>query len=108
MLAAKSISKLATSLLLCLPLSATYGQSSSLLQLCDPVQLLLGSHHTTDSIAQQGKVTATLMQTRRIDEMPIFCKMEERIGAAAQTMVRLRLGSADYVDYLEGKRLSPP
>lgn len=34
----------------------------------------------------------------------IFCRLEEQLDRAVGTAVRFRLGSVDYVDYLEGKR----
>ncbi len=35
---------------------------------------------------------------------PIFCKIEHKMSLNAKIPIRIRLGSVDYVDKLEGKR----
>jgi hypothetical protein len=36
-------------------------------------------------------------------ELPFFCKIEFKMDKKSATPIRIRLGSAAYVDYLEGK-----
>jgi len=38
------------------------------------------------------------------EELAFFCRLEVKLEEAAGLPVRFRLGSVDYVDYLEGKR----
>ena len=38
-----------------------------------------------------------------VNQLPIFCKIEHNMSKKARLPVRMRLGSVDYVDYLEGK-----
>lgn len=40
--------------------------------------------------------------------LAFFCRVEVKIDQAAKLPVRFRLGSVDYVDYLEGKRAYAP
>lgn len=46
----------------------------------------------------------------RYEELALFCRIEVQLERVTKIPVRFRLGSVDYVDYLEGKRevYSPP
>lgn len=46
----------------------------------------------------------TLPQVFRAEDLALFCKIEFKIEQKTKMPVRFRLGSVDYVDYLEGKR----
>jgi len=39
-------------------------------------------------------------------DLAFFCKIEVQLEKAVKLPVKFRLGSVDYVDYLEGKRNS--
>jgi len=39
-------------------------------------------------------------------DLAFFCKIEVQLEKAVKMPVKFRLGSVDYVDYLEGKRNS--
>lgn len=41
------------------------------------------------------------------DDLPFFCRIEHDLGRKTQIPVKFRLGSVDYVDWLEGKRPHP-
>lgn len=38
------------------------------------------------------------------DELPFFCRIEHRWDKRTRVPIKFRLGSVDYVDWLEGKR----
>jgi hypothetical protein len=37
------------------------------------------------------------------EDLPVFCKIEQEAGKKLPVMVKFRLGSVEYVDWLEGK-----
>ena len=39
----------------------------------------------------------------KIDDLPFFCKIEHQMGKKLPVQFKFRLGSVDYVDWLEGK-----
>lgn len=41
------------------------------------------------------------------DNLPFFCRIEHNLSKKNNVPVKFRLGSVDYVDWLEGKRLHP-
>jgi hypothetical protein len=47
-----------------------------------------------------------LPQVYQYDELSFFCKWEVQLEQSARMPVKFRLGSVDYVDWLEGKRRS--
>ncbi len=50
---------------------------------------------TTNSIKQRSIFDA--------DKLPIFCKIEHKLSKSSNVNLRMRLGSLDYVNKLEGK-----
>lgn len=38
-----------------------------------------------------------------VEKLPIFCKIEHKMSMNARLPVKIRLGSIDYVDKMEGK-----
>lgn len=38
------------------------------------------------------------------DDLPFFCRIEHNLGLKTRVPIKFRLGSVDYVDWLEGKR----
>jgi hypothetical protein len=44
-----------------------------------------------------------LLQRWKADDLPFFCKIEHQMGKKMKTPVKFRLGSVEYVDWLEGK-----
>ncbi len=66
------------------------------------------------TIQESRKHAVNLMQQEQ-QQMPaayaykdlaFFCKIEVKLEKAVKLPVKFRLGSVDYVDYLEGKRVS--
>lgn len=51
----------------------------------------------------RGPLLASLLKQAAMPDA-FFCKLELKIDKAANINCRFRLGSVDYVDYLEGKR----
>lgn len=47
------------------------------------------------------KTTSVMVPVNKIE--PFFCKLESGLEKKSGMPVRIRLGSVDYVDYLEGK-----
>ena len=39
----------------------------------------------------------------KADDLPFFCRIEYHLGKRAQVPFKFRLGSVEYVDWLEGK-----
>ncbi len=57
-----------------------------------------------DGFIKLNKIDFPKQAKYSIDQLPIFCKIEEKLFRNSQTNVKIRLGSVDYVDRLEGKR----
>lgn len=38
------------------------------------------------------------------EDLPFFCRIEHNLGLKTQVPIKFRLGSVEYVDWLEGKR----
>lgn len=49
----------------------------------------------------------TLPSAYRFEDLALFCRIEVQLEKVTKIPVRFRLGSVDYVDYLEGKRDAP-
>ena len=66
----------------------------------------------TELMLTEGELVVTnkeseansLMNLRYRPHLAFFCRVEVKIDQAVGTPFRFRLGSVDYVDYLEGKR----
>ena len=80
---------------------SVYGQNSRKMLVAIPqIDLLLPSDSLQIPKPSIGSVLWPVVNT---DKWPIFCKWEHRLQATSGTAFRFRLGSVDYVDYLEGK-----
>ena len=53
--------------------------------------------------AYSGKNSVLLMPRWTAECLPFFCRIEHRIGKKADLAFKFRLGSVEYVDWLEGK-----
>ena len=40
----------------------------------------------------------------QVEDLPFFCRIEHKIGKKLPLLVKFRLGSVEYVDWLEGKK----
>lgn len=56
-----------------------------------------------DSTSKISFVRTQLYKPQKINDLPIFCKMEELIFKKSKMNLRINLGSNDYVRKLEGK-----
>lgn len=66
------------------------------------------SHSNLGQIAFQPKQSASLpplvlMPKWSVEELPFFCRIEHVWGKQAKLPLKFRLGSVEYVDWLEGK-----
>lgn len=52
-------------------------------------------------ILPEKKVSGILVPLNKVE--PFFCKLESGLEKKSGMPIRIRLGSIDYVDYLEGK-----
>lgn len=48
--------------------------------------------------------TGPMVKAYNYDHLAFFCKVEVQLERQSKLQYRFRLGSTDYVDYLEGKR----
>jgi len=53
----------------------------------------------------ETKITNSIKQRSIFDaeKLPIFCKIEHKLSKSSKVNLRMRLGSLDYVNKLEGK-----
>lgn len=51
--------------------------------------------------------SAVLLKKWSADDLPLFCRIEHRMGQRLPMPVKFRLGSVEYVDWLEGKQDFP-
>lgn len=77
-----------------------------------PIPAIL-SLDTADVVAAPRQLSGSfhaVPRAYRYEELALFCRIEVQLERATKIPVRFRLGSVDYVDYLEGKRevYSPP
>jgi len=52
----------------------------------------------------QSRSYRLLLPAWSADDLPFFCRIEHQWGRRHRVPVKFRLGSVDYVDWLEGKR----
>jgi hypothetical protein len=76
-----------------------YGQTHvyNLDQLFKPKKIYL------DSLLQPPNPSFSYNRLYRVEELPLFCKTEHKWSKLSGINVRMRLGSLDYVNKLEGK-----
>ena len=61
-----------------------------------------------DSTFQQTTPVISVMLPKwSAETLPVFCKMEHQLEKRSAVPFRFRLGSVQYVDWLEGKSRSP-
>ncbi|MEM1121054.1 MAG: hypothetical protein AAGJ18_11450 [Bacteroidota bacterium] len=66
-------------------------------------------HPTLFDAKQNGSLLTNQQQVPLVyayKDLAFFCKVEVQLEKAVKLPVKFRLGSVDYVDYLEGKRRS--
>lgn len=70
-----------------------------LLELTDPSLRLFSPKNWAAPTAQ----SCVVLPRWSAAELPLFCKIEHQIGRRLPMPFKFRLGSVDYVDWLEGK-----
>ena len=93
--------------------SSLYGQYSahnttflllqSKISIGKPTQKLLANTFIPLSSRPPNTIPPFALPCWSANELPIFCKIEHEIGKKLPIMVKFRLGSVEYVDWLEGK-----
>jgi hypothetical protein len=59
---------------------------------------------TFDNTLFKGQFSSTVQKSiYKFDDLALFCKFEEKVAQKSKLAMRVRLGSLDYVDYLESK-----
>lgn len=72
--------------------------------------LLAEKNRTSRPLTLQEKLIATKTNPQQIPlvyaykHLALFCKLEVKLEQTVQMPIKVRLGSVDYVDWLEGKR----
>jgi len=96
------------------PLTKGYQQLKAQLTTQMPSQFNFSEQIQQFTFKEQQKDAFNLLQKEQ-QQMPqayaykdlaFFCKIEVKLEKATKMPVKFRLGSVDYVDYLEGKRAS--
>ncbi len=81
-------------------------QYKSLLDIDHRIQIrtpLFYNQNQTNTPKQNQKGIDLSVHTFNPKELPVFCKFEYKIQQKSKVNIRMRLGSLDYVNYLEGK-----
>lgn len=93
-----------------LPRQAPLDLSATTAPLPIPAILALDGTDTLAAAPPPGGMPRAIPLAYRFEELALFCRIEVRLERVTKIPVRFRLGSVDYVDYLEGKRevYSPP
>lgn len=84
-------------------LSDSYAQRTPLVS---PIDLYLPAPDSLE--VQSFQQSRSVVRPIKVATWPLFCRLEEAASQQAKTQLRVRLGSVDYVDYLEGKTTSNP
>ncbi len=76
---------------------ATKTEKPKKIELISPMDLLYKAPNTkATSIIKQRSIFDA-------DKLPLFCKIEHKLAKNSKVNLRMRLGSLDYVNKLEGK-----
>ena len=57
--------------------------------------------------AGQPAISAVLLPRWNAEDLPVFCRIEHEIAKGSRIPLKFRLGSVEYVDWLEGKTRFP-
>ena len=63
-------------------------------------------YFTSNSLLTRTPAKLNLWSNYNFDNLAMFCKIEEKVAKKSNLHMRLRLGSLDYVNYLEQKPLT--
>ncbi len=72
----------------------------------EQIQQFTFKEQQKDGFHIMQKEQQKMPQAYAYKDLAFFCKIEVKLEKVAKMPVKFRLGSVDYVDYLEGKRAS--
>lgn len=61
-------------------------------------------HSPVPEAADSPVLFNTELASWKIEDLPFFCRIEHQLGKKLPVMFKFRLGSVEYVDWLEGKQ----
>lgn len=76
------------------------------LKFSEQVQQITLQKNRQTHLSLMQKEQLPMPQAYAYKDLAFFCKIEVQLEKAVKLPVKFRLGSVDYVDYLEGKRVS--
>lgn len=96
----KHISK--SSFVFILMLGTSYLFAQNVNTLASPLDLLMPLSKMDSTLIENESLLIN-PKVYSVSKLPIFCKIEHKLGKNAGYNLKMRLGDVDYVDRLEGK-----
>ena len=83
--------------------TAVHSQSRFNAKHLDQILLLPAVNSTPAQVVFIPVQSSCFLPPWHASDLPVFCRIEHQLGKSSPVAVKFRLGSVDYVDWLEGK-----